>query len=191
MASKPDHAWPLSVELERVSSSKPSQLELDVIGMFEEFRDALTRYVLSTRLSVHDAEEVIQEVFLALFQHLRQGKPRSNIKAWMFRVAHNLALKQHIRNGRHDRVHSSESGAEAVLDPQLDPEETIMDRQRRRQLLAAVETFPELDRCCLYLRAEGLRYREIADILGVSLGGVSLSLVRALSRLSDVDRKQL
>jgi RNA polymerase sigma-70 factor (ECF subfamily) len=42
---------------------------------------------------------------------------------------------------------------------------------------------PEQDARCLLLRADGLKYREIAAILGISLGGVSLSLTRSLARL--------
>jgi len=50
--------------------------------------------------------------------------------------------------------------------------------------MAVVEALPEQDRRCLFLRAEGLRYREIAEILDMSLGGVSLSLARSLARLA-------
>jgi RNA polymerase sigma-70 factor (ECF subfamily) len=50
-------------------------------------------------------------------------------------------------------------------------------------LLAVVATLPEADRSCLSLRAEGLRYREIAAVLGISLGSVSISLKRSLARL--------
>jgi RNA polymerase sigma-70 factor (ECF subfamily) len=73
-----------------------------------------------------------------------------------------------------------------VAHPQLDPEEELLEGRRHRRLLAEVNTMPEIDRCCLYLRAEGLRYRDIAGVLGVSLGGVSLALSRALARLGKV-----
>jgi RNA polymerase sigma-70 factor (ECF subfamily) len=46
---------------------------------------------------------------------------------------------------------------------------------------------PETERCCLYLRAEGLRYRQIAEVLEISLGGVSEMLGRTLARLSRVE----
>jgi len=45
---------------------------------------------------------------------------------------------------------------------------------------------PEEDRRCLVLRAEGLRYREIASVLEISLGSVALSLERSLTRLARV-----
>ena len=49
---------------------------------------------------------------------------------------------------------------------------------------AVLRAMPERDRQCVYLRAEGLRYREIANVLGMSLGGVAKSLARAIARLS-------
>jgi RNA polymerase sigma-70 factor (ECF subfamily) len=54
-------------------------------------------------------------------------------------------------------------------------------------LLAVVHALPELDQGCLRLRAEGLRYREIASVLGMSLGAVSISLTRSLARLIRAD----
>jgi RNA polymerase sigma-70 factor (ECF subfamily) len=159
----------------------------EVIDLFGQFRNSLLRYVLTLGLSMHDGEEVVQEVFLALFQHLKQGKPRTNLKGWVFRVAHNLALKQRMRNGRKSRLHSEESKAELHFSPELNPEEEFAGLQRRQRLLEAVAALAETDRCCLYLRAEGLRYRQIAEVVGISLGGVSLSLGRALNRLAEVD----
>jgi RNA polymerase sigma-70 factor (ECF subfamily) len=43
---------------------------------------------------------------------------------------------------------------------------------------------PEQDRRCLSLRAEGLRYREIAEVLDMSLGAVSIALTRSLARIA-------
>lgn len=181
-----DSTLPLPV-LHDAGAGAPSLLELEVMRYFDELRKPLFRYVTSMGLLTHDAEEIVQEVFLALFQHLKQGKPRTNLKGWTFRVGHNLALKQRARNGRRDRVHSQEDAAAGHAHPQMDPEEQLVDSQRRQRLLAAVDGLPETDRCCLLLRAEGLRYREIADVLGVSLGGISLSLGRSLARLTEVD----
>ena len=56
--------------------------------------------------------------------------------------------------------------------------------QTQERLLAILRILPEQDRQCLSLRGEGLRYREIAEILGISLGAVSLSLGRSLARIA-------
>jgi RNA polymerase sigma-70 factor (ECF subfamily) len=54
-------------------------------------------------------------------------------------------------------------------------------------LLGVLQALPEEDQCCLRLRAEGLRYREISALLGISLGAVSMSLTRSLARLMRAD----
>jgi len=55
-------------------------------------------------------------------------------------------------------------------------------------LLSVVRALPEQDQCCLSLRAEGLRYREIAEVLGISLGSVAASLEKSLSRLTRAEQ---
>jgi len=166
----------------------PVPLEQELVNLFTQFRNPLLRYTYSLGLPVHDGEEVVQEVFLALFHHLRAGKPRTNLKAWVFCVGHNLALKQRIRNAKLDRLcHPGEQAAMDRPAREPNPEEHLVGTQYRAKLLQVVEGLPETERCCLFLRAEGLRYRQIAEVLEISLGGVALALGRALDRLSKVE----
>lgn len=170
-------------------SAKPSGIECEVISLFDQFRNPLLRYVLSFGLSVHDAEEVTQEVFLALFCHLQRGKSRRNLRGWIFRVAHNLALKQRVANKRLQVALDDDSTiVQAKLDATPNPEERVTSGQTLQRLRTVLSALPEQDRCCLALRAEGLRYREIAAALGISLGSVSLSLTRSLARLGSLEK---
>jgi RNA polymerase sigma-70 factor, ECF subfamily len=176
---------PLPATTVAASAAKPSEIECEVVRLFEQFRDPVLRYVLSIGLSVQDAEEITQEVFLALLQHLRLGRSRQSKTGWIFRVAHNLALKRRDTNRRLGGAMASDSlEAEMHPDPSPNPEEQALFTQQRRRLLAALRALPEDDQYCLRLRAEGLRYREIAGVLGVSLGSVSISLTRSLTRLT-------
>src|SRR5580698_10172858 len=79
-------------------AEKPSEIECEVLSLFEEYRNPLLRYGLSFGISLHDAEEVIQEVFLCLFRHLQQRRSRANLRGWIFKVAHNLALRERLAN---------------------------------------------------------------------------------------------
>jgi len=170
------------------AATKPSESECEVIHLFEQFRNPLLRYVVSRGLSLHDGEEIIQEVFLALFRHLQRGKSRRNLPGWVFRVAHNLALKQQTANKKAQaRFDSDEALAQLQPAATLNPEEQAASRQRQERMQAVLRALPEQDRCCLYLRAEGLRYREIAATLGISLGAVSIALTRSLARMGRVD----
>jgi|SRR5580704_7264979 RNA polymerase sigma-70 factor (ECF subfamily) len=168
----------------------PSAVECEVIALFDQFRNPLLRYILSFGLSVHDGEEVTQEVFMALFRHLQVGKSRKNLRGWIFRVAHNLALRQRHNNQRHhSHLDSRVSFAANPSDPSPDPEEQMLSAQRQGRLLAVLQVLPEQDRCCLGLRAEGLNYREIAGVMAISLGAVSISLTRSLARLMCADER--
>jgi len=168
--------------------AKPSPLEEEVVNLFDHFRDRLLRYALSFGLTAPDGEEIVQEVFLALFQHLQRGKPRQNLPGWLFRVTHNLALKQREQSQRNPRIAAGPYDAALPVDPAPTPEAQLASSQREERLQAALRALPEQDQRCLYLRAEGLRYREIAEALGMSLGSVSMSLGRSLARLGRADR---
>ena len=165
-------------------NSKASPLEEEVVGLFDQFRDPLLRYLFGFGLAMADGEEVVQEVFLALFQHLQRGKSRANLRGWVFRVAHNLALKRRHQARRSPEVGSESGTEEWAMDPSPNPEARLVNSQTQERLLAVLRALPEPARMCLSLRAEGLRYREIAQVLGMSLGAVSLSLARSLARLA-------
>jgi len=161
-----------------------SELEETVVALFDQFRNPILRYVFSIGLSPQDGEDVIQEVFMSLFRHLHLGRSRKNLRGWIFRVAHNLALKKRFANQKNRPLEDPDG---VFVDRQPDPspsvEEQLVASERRSGLLAVVRVLPELDRHCLRLRSEGLRYREIAEVLGISLGSVSMSLTRSLARL--------
>jgi RNA polymerase sigma-70 factor (ECF subfamily) len=166
----------------------PSAIEREVMSLFEEFRDPLLRYAFSFGIPMHDAEEITQEVFLSLFRHLQLGRSRRNLRGWLFRVTHNLALKQRYKNKRlGDSMDHEEALVETQQDPLPNPEQMVSFAQRQRRLLAVVYALPDADQICLRLRAEGFRYREIAEIVGISLGSVSISLARSLARLMRAD----
>jgi RNA polymerase sigma-70 factor (ECF subfamily) len=168
--------------------ASPRAIEDEIIELFDHLRDGLLRYVVSLGLGAHDAEDVIQEVFLSLFRHLRLGRSRANLRGWVFRVAHNLALKQRQRAQRRQaKGVAAEEALERHVDPAANPEEQLAKDQQQRHLLLAVAALSEPDQLCLRLRAEGLRYREIADVLEMSLGAVAKSLARSMERLMRVD----
>jgi RNA polymerase sigma-70 factor (ECF subfamily) len=169
------------------NSARPSPLEEEVVGLFDQLQDRLLRYLLSLGLPAPEGEEIVQETFLALFQHLQRGKPRQNLRGWVFQVAHNLALKQRKAMQR-NRLSLVEHDRDS-MDRAPDPEEQMAANQRQARLARVLQALPDQDRRCLSLRAEGLTYREIAQVLDMSLGSVSLSLGRSLARFARADKR--
>jgi RNA polymerase sigma-70 factor (ECF subfamily) len=145
--------------------------------LYAELRTPLLRYLVKLGLPAAEAEDVGQEVFVALGDHLRAGKPRDNLAGWVFRVGHNLGLRQRTRLQR------SLPEAPSVC-PAPNPEQIVTSKSQRARIRAVIQALPERDRRCLALRAQGLRYREIAERLDISLGSVAASIARSLDRLS-------
>jgi RNA polymerase sigma-70 factor, ECF subfamily len=172
-----------------VDSPTPGRLQNEVLSLFDEHEPRLSRYVHSFGLDAPAAEDVVQEVFLALFRHLQKGRPRTNLKAWLFQVAHNLALKQRRKLSRLRETELDDALIGGMIDSAATPEQRIVHHQRCERLRAVFRALPEADRRCLRLRAEGLRYRDIARVLGISLGSVAKSLARGMTRLMNADRR--
>ncbi len=99
-------------------------------------------------------------------------------------------LKQRLANQKSRNAAETDwTIAERQCDPSPNPEEQASYTQRQKRLLAVFKALGEDDRLCLQLRAEGLRYREIAEVLGMSLGSVAQSLGRSLGKLSSVEAR--
>ena len=167
---------------------KAHAIEAEVLAIFDLHHAALLRYAVSFGIALQDGEDVVQETFLALFRHLLEEKPQDNLRSWLFRVTHNLALK---RRGAHRReVSEAENISLERTDPAPGPEETLLFSERKLRLSRVLQAMPATDRACLQLRAEGLRYREIAEVIGISLGSVAAAVARSIDRLerSEVSR---
>ena len=170
---------------ESTTTSRPvgiSELHDQVSQAFVEWRDDVYRYLLTLGLHAGPAQEATQEVFLRLYVALRTKEERIlNQRAWVFSVAHNLGL---TLRARESRLRPLDPELELMLpDPASDTESSMLEKERLRRVHGAVKSLSTQQRQCLYLRAEGLRYREIADTLGVTVSTVAEFLKRAVTRL--------
>ena len=155
-----------------------------VARFYEETRDDVYRYLLTVGLHPPQAQEAAQEVFLRLYVTLKKGECIENQRAWVFRVAHNLGLKVRARQ---DREPPYDPEIEVrLVDPELNPEQSLLDRERARRFHQAIEGLSDQQRRCLYLRLEGLRYTEVGAVLGISPSAVGEFLRRAVVRLKKV-----
>jgi RNA polymerase sigma-70 factor (ECF subfamily) len=165
---------------------KPLSLQDQVTNAYEEYREDLYRYLLLLGLSPSQAQETAQDTFLRMYLALRggtQGGPTRirHTRAWIFTVAHNLALNLHQAE---QSIHLFEFTDDSEpLSASPDPERQAIDNQRNSRLHDALASLSDQQRHCLLLRAEGFRYREIADIIGVGTSTVGEFLRRAISRL--------
>ncbi|HEX4808859.1 MAG TPA: sigma-70 family RNA polymerase sigma factor [Bryobacteraceae bacterium] len=161
-----------------LSTSQPG-----IEQVYRETRDSMAGYLVCLGLPASQAQEVTQEVFLRLHQALRNGQKIQDVRAWLFRVAHNLGLNTRARE-RYRNL--ADPDWERFVNPETNsPEDTALSRERSQLLIAALKDLSPQQRNCLFLRAEGLRYREIAEVLRIKPSTVGEFLTRAIQRLTE------
>ena len=156
----------------------------EVMRWFDELRDPLRRYLICAGASATDADDAVQESFLRLYRHLEKRGDRSNLYGWVFQVARNY-LRDERKSARHQRTVQLDGETTRHSDPVSSPENSLLDAERNRRLQAAIGKLPEQQRECMLLRASGLRYREIAEVMGLNTASVGSLLQRAVVRLSE------
>ena len=172
--------------LEKEKTVRPMTLDEKVMVYFEELRLPVFRYLMRKTHNTGRAEDLTQETFLRLCRHLLDNKPLENPKAWLFTVANNLvidfarsdgnAIDLDERNWREIEESRSAMGS--------DPESLLIQNERLDRLKTAVLNLTPLQRECLHLRADGLRYREIAELLAISVSTVADAVRRATVKLA-------
>jgi len=164
--------------VERSRLSLRSAAARRTADLFDELHAGLLRYLSSLVRNSAEAEDLLQEAFLRLFRELHSGADIRDPRAWLFSVGHRLALDSF-------RQREPEAAAAAeISDLRPDPETAVLVSERDRWLANAVSALSPQQRQCLSLRAEGLRYREIASLLGVQISTVRTMIVRAVTRLA-------
>src|SRR5688572_16220580 len=161
-------------------------LEKKVTAYFEQWRDPVNRYVVAAFGAPMEAEEITQEAFLQLYRQLHSGQSITNVRAWVFRTAHNLAVNR-IKSQQFIELLDEDNWEElrgTVVDAAPNPEQRLLQLEKFSRLRAAIARLTPPERQCLHLRTKGLRYREIADILSLGTSTVAETLYRVIGKLT-------
>ena len=152
-------------------------------ALFEELRKPLLRYLVSLGLSADEAQDVVQDAFLSLHRSLETDATPENARAWLFRVAHNAARNR--QKSYHRRFGAPLDGEALHLADGSTPERTVIEKEKYRKLRAAIQSLDNDERECLTLRGEGLRYREIGEVLDLPTSTVAGIVDRAVKKLAE------
>ena len=150
-------------------------------------RHARSLYNFARRLLMNPAvvEEILQETFLRVYRDRNAFRPVATFKTWAFTIARNLCLDI-LRSA----PRSSAVGADRLpetADPRPTPLEYLERREHERAIERALADLAIEEREVLILsRFRGLKYREIAAILGISEDAVKMRAYRALTRLRKI-----
>jgi RNA polymerase sigma-70 factor, ECF subfamily len=178
-----------SQQVETVDETPIDRPEVDrvVLEHYDREQIPLRRYLVFLGVNDATAQEIVQESFLRLFRHLGQNGERSNLRAWIYRVAHNLARNEQnaSRERQCDSLGAGHADALAEIAGES-PEMLLLNREKEKRLYAAIQRLSEAQRACLVLRAQGMKYREIASVLDMSISNVGESVQKGLSKLREL-----
>ena len=146
-------------------------------AIHDRYRQRLFAYVrqMLSKGPRQDAEDVMQDVFVRAYGALRADDREINLRAWLYRVAHNRCI-DHLRRPTPPAAEIFEMSRKPLHDP-------IEEAQRREDLARLVEDvsrLPEQQRSALLMREiDGMSYADLASALDVTVPAVKSLLVRA------------
>jgi RNA polymerase sigma factor (sigma-70 family) len=150
-----------------------------VAALFARWYMSLVRYAVRTTANYDLAEDLAQETFMQLYQALRAGKGIEHPKAWTICVLRRAMNRQMKERSLHQPLDELE-----IIGI---PENERPGLMEIRGLLSILSTREEE---VLLLRLEALKYREIADQLGISMNSVNTLLARALRKLQQATARK-
>ena len=162
---------------------QPANESPSMVTVFETEEGPLLRFAFGMIRRREVAEDLVQDAFLKLHKHWEEVE---NHRAWLFRCVRNLALN-HIRD--HKREVSEEAGKGAAAKTPA-PDAAVGRLEAAGTLRLLVAELPEKDRELVSLKYEkDLKYKEISERTGLSVGNVGYRLHHVLKGLAEALRR--
>lgn len=169
--------------------SRRRELERLFDEVLSEHGASLRRVARSYEADPDGAEDLLQEICLALWRALPRFRAESSLRTFVFRIAHNRGLSHGWRESRlPDAAETPE-----LIDQRPGPEARYERNEESARLYAAIRELPLLSRQVLTLRLEGLTYAQIAEVMGETENSVTVRASRArkaLQKTLEAERRQ-
>jgi RNA polymerase sigma-70 factor (ECF subfamily) len=152
--------------------------------LLREYQRPLYNHIRNIVLNHDDADDVLQNTFIKVFQYLKDFKGESKLFSWMYRIATNEAItfiKQKAkRNGT-----NSESMQTRIVD-NLRADTFFDGNEIQIKLQKAVALLPEKQQLVFKMKYyEEIKYEELSEILGTSVGALKASYHHAVKKIED------
>lgn len=146
--------------------------------LFRQFHPALCRYAFGVLKDVAASEEVVQDVFLKIWEKRNELQVTVSVKAYLYRAVHNSCLNRIDKKKREVRM---DEVPLKVVHQASAPVEDVQSRELEKAIAAAMQQLPEQCRKVFELSRFGdMKYKEIADALNISVKTVENQMGKAL-----------
>lgn len=165
--------------------------------MTEREREAIFRRWLEAHLGLvwkvvraftvtqEDQEDLLQEALLQLWTSLPAFRGEAKESTWIYRVCFNTALAWRRDEKRRRVKHEAFLELSTAAEAGSHPHEKSRDDEMVERLYAAIRQLPRLDASLALMHLDGLSYREMSDVLGISENHVGVKLNRIRNHLAE------
>ena len=162
----------------RAATAAQVTVQLSFDEAFTLHHRAVYRYACALVRDSQLAEDIVQEVFMRLYQNLHSAQREGLLRAWLLRVAANVARNM-LRGRNRSAARDEEFVSELVrsVEP-LSADEELMRQSEIEEARRVLSRIKEPMRSCLLLKHEGLSYREIAAALEINEANVGSLIAR-------------
>lgn len=153
--------------------------------LFAANRASLQRLAASYTRTAADRDDLLQEIGIALWRALPGFRGECSERTFLFRIAHNRCITHAARRRDTVSIDDADLSGSQMTTAATAETEAAADEERRR-LFDAVRRLPLIYREVTVLVLEGMEYREIADVVGISESNVGVRLNRARRKLQQL-----
>ncbi len=131
-----------------------------------------------------DALDLSQEAFIKVYKSIHRFRGRSSFYTWLYRITVNICLNHLKKKAKRKEVSFDERIEVAQVGWWSNPKKALENKELQEDLTKAIDSLPPQQKTVFTLRhLEGLPHKEIASILGCSIGNVKANLFQALQKL--------
>lgn len=157
--------------------------------LFERHRQLVYRFAFQMVPRRDDAEDIVQEAFVRAYQNLHRYRDEAKFTTWLLRIVSNLCTDQARMKNRREALEQQEASGALVWMTEGNTDDPVgeLESERRVKVLrTALNALPAHHRQVIVLRdLEEREYSEIAEVLGCTVGGAKLRVLRARRALRD------
>lgn len=172
------------LEALQATPARRAAVEVAIVGAaWADYHDEIYAFLVRTVRDADAAEDLLQEAYLRLTRQVRAFDPPDNLRAWLYRVAANLAVSRGRRIAAGMRGLARLMGRQGAARVDEAPEAHILDREARHELVALFSGLSPTARAALLMSSEGFTGAEIALAIGRSESATRTLLCRARIQL--------
>lgn len=161
--------------------------DLNKLGLlFERYKKILFGFFYNMNHDAALSEDLVQNTFMRILKYRKGFKGEGEFKVWMFHIARNVS-NDHFRKHKMKDTEDVESWSDRLGDSAANKDEAIVQSEEMHMLKLAMSKLDQEKREVLTMsKLEGMKYKQIGEVLSCSEGAVKVKVFRALQSLKEV-----